>query len=157
MQFGLALPNRCCHNGRAVTRRGDIRGNPDFDLVRAYGPYGVRVQALVDRCRLLTPAELVRLQESLQADFLSRTEEARVAAIQAAEAAGRSRAWTAALRAVGDAVEDAVPGRMAGDLSGAVYAVPAWVALAVIVGDLVTRNQRDVLVSGWLDAGLPAP
>lgn len=70
--------------------------------IGVYGPNGNRVRDLVAQCRALTPAELLRLQQVIEADLLRITNEARDAAIGLAQSAGRSEAWEATLAAIGD-------------------------------------------------------
>lgn len=127
------------------------------DPRQAYGPNGERVAALVARCRVLTPAELMQLQVALPSWFLETTDEARVAAFVVAQNAGREKAWKATFRAVGDAVEGAVPRALIPELSGAIFGVPALAAVALVVRDLITSEQYDALVKPWLDAGLSLP
>lgn len=43
------------------------------------------------------------------------------------------------------------------ELSGAISNVPACAALALVVRDLITREQYDALVKPWLDAGVTLP
>lgn len=76
-----------------------------------YGPNSEDVATLVGRCRVLTPAELRRLQVALPSSFLTTTDEAWIAALGVAQAenVGRKKAWKATFRAVVDAVEGAVP------------------------------------------------
>jgi hypothetical protein len=127
------------------------------DPGRVYGPNGTPVAALVERCRVLTPAELRRLQVALPSWFLETTDEARVAAFLVAQNAGREKAWKATFRAVGDAVERAIPRALIPELSGAIFGVPALAAVALVVRDLITPEQYDALVKPWLDAGMTLP
>jgi hypothetical protein len=106
---------------------------------------------------VLTPAELRRLQVALSAWFLETTDEARVAAFVVAQNAGREKAWKATFRAVGDAVEGAIPRALIPELSGAIFGVPALAAVALVVRDLITPEQYDALVKPWLDAGMTLP
>jgi hypothetical protein len=127
------------------------------DPRQVFGPNGERVAALVARCRVLTPAELIRLQVALPSSSLETTDEARVAAFVVARNAGREKAWRATFRVVGDAVEGAVPRALAPELSGAIFYVPALAAVALVVRDLITSEQYDALVKPWLDAGQSLP
>lgn len=133
---------------------GDRGERPPVSVEPEYGANGGDVASLVARCQELTANDLARLQAALEADFLGSTDKARVAAFRLAERAGRKAEWDAALHAVESAVEKAVRRtRMGGETSGAVFAVPAWAALALVVRDLITSDQYRTLTRPWLDAG----
>jgi hypothetical protein len=127
------------------------------DIGPRFGPNAALIVALIARCRLLTPDELLRLQGTAHMWSDRKREPARIEATQVARRAGRGKAWEAAMRSVNDAVESAIPSALDGEISGAVFGVTMITALALTVRDLLAPARFDALVEPWLKAGLPLP
>jgi len=97
----------------------------ELSSYQALGPNGEEVAALIKRCKTLTPDEIKRLVAAWVA--------ARDAAWVAAEDAARDAAWVAAWVAARDAARAA--------------------ALALIVRDLITAEQFELLYGSWRMGG----
>jgi hypothetical protein len=96
---------------------------------QALGPNGEAVAALIKRCRTLTKGEAKQLS----------------AARDAARDAARSAAWSAARDAAGDAAVGA-----AWDAAvGAAWDAARYAAWALMVKDLITPEQFDLLYGPW--------
>ena len=125
-----------------VEPRGDMIGPEDHKygctvvkVVRelpawqALGPNGEEVAALIERCRTLTNDEAKRLAAARDAAWNAARVAARHAVWNAAWAAARGAATDAARDAARDAAWDA--------------------ALALIVKDLITSEQFEILYGPW--------
>ena len=111
----------------------------------ALGPNGEAVADLIESVRRLTADEISRLAAAWEAAWDAAWAAARDAAWDAAWEAARDAAWEAAWDAARDAARDA-------DWDAAWYA--AWYAaraatLALVVKDLITPEQFDLLYGPW--------
>lgn len=104
---------------------------------QVFGPNGEAVVALIDRAKRLTAAEVRKLRTAGYAARGSAWYAARDAAWYAARDAARHAARHAAWSAAGDAAWDA-----AGDAAGDA-------ARALVVRDLITTEQFDILYGPW--------
>jgi hypothetical protein len=108
---------------------------------QALGPNGEAVAALIKRCRTMTYDEAEQL-------FAARSA-ARYAAWDAAWSAAGSAAWSAAGEAARDAAGDAAryaAWYAAGEAAGSAARDAAW---ALMVKDLITPEQFDLLYGPW--------
>jgi len=103
------------------------------------------------------PAELLRLQAGLPATHRAKADNARVAALIAAEKAGRTEAWRTTMQAVLDAVEESIPDTLEDELSGAIGAAPMLVAFGLLTRDLIAPAGYEALIKPWIEAGFSAP
>jgi hypothetical protein len=131
----------------------------EIESWRALGPNGQEVVALIERARTLTADEVGRLRAALDAArnaaWNAALDAARNAARNAAwnaawnaaRNAARNAAWNAALDAARNAARDAARDEALGYtlLDAVLDAV-----LALLVRDLLTEEQFQVLVGSWL-------
>jgi hypothetical protein len=119
----------------------------------ALGPNGEAVAAFIDRCRTMTPEQMARLAAARDAArgawyaaWVAAWYAARGAARDAARGAAREAAWYAAWVAAWYAARGAAwyAARDAAMDAG-------W---AIVVRDLITPEQYDILVKPFRDAGL---
>ncbi len=116
----------------------------------ALGPQGEHVAALIDRCRAITTDQFQQWAAAWDA--------ARDAAWDAARDAARDAAWDAAWAAAWDAARDAAWAAARAAARDAAWAAARDAAWAVIVRDLITRDQYRVLVQVWASVmGWPHP
>jgi len=104
---------------------------------QALGPNGEEVAALIKRCKTLTPDEIKRLDAARYA--------ARYAARDAARDMARYAAWYAAWDAARAAAWDAA--------RAAAWVAARDAALALIVRDLITAEQFELLYGSWRMGG----
>jgi hypothetical protein len=132
---------RACHALRVVE---------ELPAHMALGPNGEAVAAFIDRCRTMTPEQLTRLAAARDAARSAAWDAAWAAAWDAAWAAARDAAreaaWEAAWAAARDAVWDAA--------RDAVWDAAWDAAIAILVRDLITPKQYDILVKPFRDVGL---
>jgi hypothetical protein len=115
----------------------------ELDSHLALGPNGREVAALIDRAGRLTPEE---------SEALGAARAAPLAAYQRApQAAAWSATWSAARNAARIAAWD-VAGKVARDAAGNAARNAAWnAASALVVRDLITPEQFDLLYGPWRD------
>ena len=119
------LPNKCAaHAWRVVEER------PAHE---ALGPQGREVAALIETARGLTPDQLDAINAARVAALNSARDAAWYAALSAAQDAARKAALSAALNAAWDAAMSAARDAF----------------LAVLVRDLITPGQYDILTGPW--------
>jgi hypothetical protein len=137
---------------------------------QAFGPTGEAVEAFIARCKRLTPDEVKRLAAAKDAAWYAAKDAARdaawaaakdaawYAAWDAARAAAWSAvwdaAWAAAWYAAKDAAKDAARDAAWAAARDAAWAAAWYAAKAIIVKDLITPEQYDLLTQPWRDAGL---
>lgn len=108
----------------------------EVDAHQALGPQGEQVAALIDRAGKLTVGEAEKMAAARGAARDAARGAARAAAQYAARAAARGAAWDAAWDAARDAARDA--------------------ALALVVRDLITKEQYSLLTGPWARVICPA-
>jgi hypothetical protein len=133
--------------GKSFASEGHKHGFKQLSVVReidshlALGPNGREVAALIDRAGRLTPVEAKALGAAWYAAWDAARDVAWVAARHAAWVAAREAAREAAGVAARDAASDAAS-------DAARFA--AWdAATALVVRDLITPEQFDVLYGPW--------
>ena len=100
---------------------------------QAFGPNGEAVMALVEQARTLTPEDATRLD----------------AAWDAARYAARDAAWYAAWYAAGDAARYAARDAAWYAAWDAARAAAGYAVNALVVRDLITTEQFDILYGPW--------
>jgi len=143
--------------GRSVIHDGHKHGFRRLTVVRelpahmALGPNGEQVAAYIKRCKTLTTKELDDLA-AWGAAWAAVWDAVRAAARDAARDAAWDAAWGAAWTAVRAAVRAA-----ARDAAWTAAWTAAWdavrdAAVALVVRDLITREQFDALYGPWASA-----
>lgn len=147
------LPNKRCFSSLTV-----VEEMPAF---LAFGPQGEQVVAVLERCQTVTADEAARLGAAWDATWAATWGvpwgAAWCAAWGAALAAARCAARCAALAAARDALRDATWAATWGATWGAARGAARGAAKALLVRDLITREQFDRLYGPWASViGEPA-
>jgi hypothetical protein len=119
----------------------------EIDSHLALGPNGREVAALIDRARRLTPEE----NEALAAAWDAARHAARYAAWDAAWNAARVAAWNAAKVAAWAAARNVAWHAARSATEKAAWVAARNAASALVVRDLITLEQFDVLYGPWRD------
>ena len=137
----LASPNK-----RAVSALRVVEEVPAW---QAFGPNGEAVIPLLERCRTLTPDEIDRLDAAWYSARNAAWYSAWNAAGNAARNSARNAAWNAAGNAAWNSAWNAA-GNAARDAARNAAGNAAWNAAgALVVRDLITPEQFDLLHGPW--------
>lgn len=123
--------------GKSVAQEGHKHGFKQLKVVKelpshlAFGPNGEEVATLIERCRLLTTDEAMRLAAARAATRDATRDAALDAALAAALGAVRGAAWTA--------------------VRGAAWTAVRGATLALLARDLINEEHFNILYGPWAE------
>ncbi len=132
--------------GISIAQDGHKHGFHSLTVIRelpawqALGPNGQAVAAHIEKCKTITREQAKMLDAAREA--------VRTAALYAARDAAREAAWEAARAAAWAAARDATWNATWNAEREAVRAA-AWAAAALVVRDLISPEQVDILYGPW--------